>query len=376
MYYQFAIEQPWRDAPVPNVSQHLAERANRRYGLTAPDADDDADVANDAINAGAPKAVGEAWALLAESSYSEPISDLDPSGVKYFPAWQMQFEDDRYTPTAKLCKVFGAWEKLVSVAESGAIRDAPSVVTVDGHHATVGTATSTVAAAASAPFRYDLVNLGREILAQLSSPVSLNFSDATKAKQLNAQDLNRTGQFYAEILQDMDTLVATDPAFLLGPWLVSARAKAAEGADDCPADGFPSVGTDCADFYEWNARVQLTTWKPTPANASEVVSEADGHTLNSKETDGEVDYAGKHWSGLLRDYYAPRARLVLEQALADAGAARPFNWKPLNRKLAELAYNWTTSHEKYPTTPQGDATEVSRAMLGKYGRHYAACEPQ
>ena len=154
MYYQFAIEQPWRDTPVPNISQHLAERAYRRYGLTAADADDDADVANDAINAGAPKAVGEAWALLAESSYSEPISDLDPSGVKYFPAWQMQFEDDRHTPTAKLCKVFGAWEKLVSVAESGAIRGAPSVVTVDGHHATVGTTTATVAAA-SAPFRYD-----------------------------------------------------------------------------------------------------------------------------------------------------------------------------------------------------------------------------
>ena len=48
-------------------------------------------------------------------------------------------------------------------------------------------------------------------------------------------------------------------------------------------------GAWCGIVQEWNARVQLTTWKPTPKGAKEVVSEADGHMLRNKEEDGEVD---------------------------------------------------------------------------------------
>ena len=49
-------------------------------------------------------------------------------------------------------------------------------------------------------------------------------------------------------------------------------------------------GACCGIVQEWNARVQLTTWKPTPKGAKEVVSEADGHMLQNKEEDGEVDW--------------------------------------------------------------------------------------
>jgi hypothetical protein len=53
--------------------------------------------------------------------------------------------------------------------------------------------------------------------------------------------------------------------------------------------------------------LQLTTWNPTPANASSIPG-------------GPVDYASKHWSGLISDYYGARATLVLQQAQADATA--------------------------------------------------------
>ena len=78
-------------------------------------------------------------------------------------------------------------------------------------------------------------SLGREVLAQLSAPVSLNFSDATKASQLDAAMLTSSGGLYMQILEDLDSLVATDTAFLLGPWLEMARSKAAAGANDCGA---------------------------------------------------------------------------------------------------------------------------------------------
>ena len=93
------------------------------------------------------------------------------------------------------------------------------------------------------------ISLGREVLAQLSAPVSLNFSDATKSSQLDAAMLTSSGGLYVQILEDLDALVATDTAFLLGPWLEMARSKAAAGANDCGAGPGYDIGTDCAKFY-------------------------------------------------------------------------------------------------------------------------------
>merc|ERR1719430_1312068 len=77
-----------------------------------------------------------------------------------------------------------------------------------------------------------------------------------------------------EVLADLDRLLATSPAFLLGPWLAAARSVATNDQD--------------AALYEFNARNQITLWGP------------DGQIL---------DYAGKQWSGLVSDYYLPRWRL-------------------------------------------------------------------
>lgn len=51
--------------------------------------------------------------------------------------------------------------------------------------------------------------------------------------------------------EDLDRLVGTDSAFLLGPWIQAARAWG-DNATDCGAK-FAS----CGDFYEWNARTQV-----------------------------------------------------------------------------------------------------------------------
>ena len=53
-------------------------------------------------------------------------------------------------------------------------------------------------------------------MAQLTIPVSHNFSDALAHKTLNAPLLQETGGLYEQLLLDLDKLLATDPAFLLG----------------------------------------------------------------------------------------------------------------------------------------------------------------
>ena len=98
----------------------------------------------------------------------------------------------------------------------------------------------------------------------------------------------------------------------------------------------------------------------TPANATSIPG-------------GPIDYASKHWSGLVADYYGVRAKLTLEQALKDAAAGHPLDTGALNQIYATHAYTWTTATNAYPTAPVGDALAVSKAMYAKYAPYYASC---
>lgn len=106
--------------------------------------------------------------------------------------------------------------------------------------------------------------------------------------------------------------------------------------------------------------MQLTTWNPTPANASAIPS-------------GPVDYASKHWSGLIADYYAARAFRVLEQALLDAGAKRALDRARVEALLAEHAHAWTTATTPYPQTPAEGVLQVAVDMRDKYLHFFDVC---
>lgn len=248
---------------------------------------------------------------------------------------EWSFEKDRHTPTQPLCNIHAAWGNLIDLAKD-----------VD---------------ASLEPFRYDLVNTGREILAQLAGPAGQNFTDAIGAAKMDAAKVQATGEYYAEVLNDVDALVGTDSAFLVGPWIEMAKLFG-ENATDCVPSSmtdYPTI-TSCPAFYEWNARVQLTTWNPT------------GKTMESIPG-GPIDYASKHWSGLISDYYAARVTLVMNQALADAKAGNPLNSKAIGRIKAKHAYDWTTQQNTYPVAPVGDAVVVAKAMWTKYASYFANC---
>jgi hypothetical protein len=218
VYYEFVTELHWRTAPVADLTAHTIARAHRRYNL--PDADANVDTA---------------WSLLVDSAYSQDLSVQDSCGVPHFPGHSSQFEPNKWQPTLTLCKTYSAWGHLLDAAEADAAKGSP------------------VKLADNVPFKYDLVNLGRELLAQLSTPVSMNFSSALSAHKLDTEELKATGPLYSGLLRDVDALVATDPAFLIGPWVGMARAFASNYTD-CVAHGFDDAVKGCAHFYEWNAR--------------------------------------------------------------------------------------------------------------------------
>ena len=99
----------------------------------------------------------------------------------------------------------------------------------------------------------------------------------------------------------------------------------AHGANDCNDTIIGDLR--CDDFMEWNARAQLTTWYPTPQDA----------TLPGEQGSRDVDYARKQWNGLIRDMHAARAQLYLQQlAQADASAGRPLNTTAMDGHEAAL----------------------------------------
>ena len=186
-YYEFMAQQNFRSAPVADIAAHMALRAHRRYNLATPSAD-----------------VTLAWGLLVNSTYAQDLSVQDGTGIPHLPGSGSQFMPDRFTPLPVLCTQFAAWTALLAAAP--AVQ--PGLET----------------------FRYDLINLGRELLAQLSTPTSQNFSDAFEAATLDAARLRATGGAYVELLADADALVATDSAFLIGPVIAAARALGAGAA--------------------------------------------------------------------------------------------------------------------------------------------------
>ena len=354
VYYEFACDMNFREHSVDDIPLHISQRSHRRYALTEYNADVDA-----------------AWRLLVNSSYSQDLSVQDNTGVPHLGdneawAWLPTAESSTAesstpestaiplslstvpptssTPSPLLCTVWSAWNRLI---------DASKVIVIQDQ--------------INEPYRYDLVNTGREILAQLAGPTGQNFTQSIgpNVKVLNATRIQQTGDRYSELLDDIDRLVGSDPAFLLGSWLNMAKRFASEYTiEDCALMGnrslqYPTV-TDCSSFYEWNSRVQITTWNPTPMNASVVPS-------------GPIDYASKHWNGLIRDYYSERVKR-LTAAFVSSVSSRTETRPDTDRLKAELAYEWTTSRNEYASTPVGDAIEISYSLRDKYAVWFESCQ--
>ena len=211
-YYELLQEAAFKAAPEPDLTAWLVTRAHRRYGLhDAPDPD-----------------VTAAWVALRNAGYANDGPTHDPTGVANMPAKQvpgwMGFEKGTAAaPKHALCLDWKAWGHLTKFGAANFI-DAGSTASADTGGGAVVPLPKT--------FSYDLVDIGREVLSQLTIPLSQNFSTALHQPRLNAARIQAAGGLYTQVLHDLETLLTTDGAFLLGPWLQSAR-KIGGNASDC-----------------------------------------------------------------------------------------------------------------------------------------------
>lgn len=175
-------------------------------------------------------------------------------------------------------------------------------------------------------FRYDLVDVTRQAIAEQARYVYDEIVAAYKAKDRKMFDY--TTKRFLDILLQQDRLLSSMPDFMVGRWLRSARNM---GLNDQERD-----------HYEWNARVQITTW----GNRS------------AAEYGGLREYAHKEWNGVLADFYYPRWKAYFE------ALAATLDGKPMKQlDFYAMDEKWTLQHNVYPYEAQGDAVEFAQTAF-------------
>lgn len=166
-------------------------------------------------------------------------------------------------------------------------------------------------------FEYDLVDITRQAVAEKGRLVYdvLNAAHKAGAKALFAAASER----FLQLILLQDRLLATRPEFKVGRWIERARHLGNTEEEK--------------NLYEWNARVQITTW---------------GHRI-AADKGGLHDYAHKEWNGLLRDFYYLRWKTWIELQTEVLGGAPD---KEIDFYALEEA--WTRQTHPYPAAPEGN----------------------
>ena len=281
--YELAMELPWRDS-LFSWRQWLDGYVEARYG--------------NAHNA----KTHEAWQLLGNSIYANPASSTQ----------QGCHESVLCARPSLHAYQVSAWSAMKDYYDPDSVIRAARLMVEASYEIEP-----------NENFRYDLVDITRQALAEHARRVLHEVAEAYEAKNPAAFRLS-SGRFLDIILQQ-DTLLSSLPDFMVGRWIGQARALGTTPAD--------------RDHNEWNARVQVTTW---------------GNRTASEQ--GRLhDYAHKEWSGMLADVYYPRWKAYFN-ALAGALAGAPMTLLD----FYSMDEQWTLRHNPYPSTSQRDPIESAR----------------
>lgn len=175
-------------------------------------------------------------------------------------------------------------------------------------------------------FEYDLVDICRQALADQGRKQYLKAM--ADYKSFSRQEFKKDSNRFLKMILLQDKLLGTRPEFRLGRWIEEARSlgKTAEEKD----------------LYEWNARVQITTW---------------GNRICA-DNGGLHDYGHKEWQGLLKDFYYLRwstfmKSLASQLSLQDTPR---IDWYGLED-------SWTLQKNPYSSKAEGSPIDVAKEVI-------------
>ncbi|MGH7533028.1 MAG: alpha-N-acetylglucosaminidase C-terminal domain-containing protein, partial [Gemmatimonadales bacterium] len=184
-------------------------------------------------------------------------------------------------------------------------------------------------------YRYDVVNLTRQVLGQLAIPLVTQVQDAYARK--DRQALTAAESRVIGLLGDLDTLVGTRKEFLLGHWTDAARQWGHTDAE--------------RRLYEWNARNIITLW-------------------GTKCTEGQNDdlnlYAFKEWAGMFSSYFLPRWKAFFAGLDHSLATGVPFDRAPFAAQMCTWEQAWSHADTHFSTEPRGDAMMTAERLRAAY----------
>ena len=285
MVYAMMLENIWRDRPV-DKDEFLRDYLSQRYGCC-----------NETAFA--------AWQILMASVYENTVNNGgQESIITGRPSFKVNPGGTTNTKSHyDKADLITAWKMLVSCA---------------GIHEE------------SDGFRYDLVDVTRQVLADYAS--ILQQKAASRYQAGDVEGFKAASEEFLGLIDDMDKLLGTRSEFLLGRWLDDAR----------------SIGhTDQEkDLYEHNARNQITLWGNRDCRIR--------------------DYACKHWNGMMAGFYRPRWERFFDTVSAAMEQGVPFDEAAFIEASKDWEWEWTLGHEKYPNQPEGSEIEECLRIWDKY----------
>jgi alpha-N-acetylglucosaminidase len=152
-------------------------------------------------------------------------------------------------------------------------------------------------------YQYDMVDVTRQVMSNSFNSMYTDLLAAYTSPVRSNATIQAAGKNLTSVLMTLDQVLSTNPAFSLSTWISAARSL--------------TTNTTLANFYEYNARNQITLWGPT----------------------GEIDdYASKSWGWLVSQYYAPRWQIFVNYLMGTGVSS--YNTTVLNAQLLQWGETW------------------------------------
>jgi len=288
MLWEMFFENSWRST-APDLGPWLADYSLRRYGTQ---------------NA----SVEQAVEILADTVYNPPASRLELP-INSVVCARPSLNPDQRARTWASTQLFYDAKRLVN-GWKFLLDAAPDAKASDG-------------------YRYDLADVGRQVLANTAGVYNRQIIDAYQARDTNA--LRVLSDKMLGLIRDLDELAGTRREFLLGVWLEDARRWGANREEK--------------NRYEQDARELLTTWT---------------------SSDSVTDYANRQWNGLLGEFYYHRWQMWLAALNDSLAKGVPLNESAERQKIRDWELAWTRRHDSFSAKPRGDVIAISGRLFAKY----------
>lgn len=284
--YELMTEHTWQTEPIA-LDNWLRKYARNRYGR-----DDER--------------LYSAWQILRKTVYNgKEIRDGAESIVTGRPTLDSTTVWTRTKLNYPPADLLPAWDLFIESAKNGSKTDG---------------------------FRYDLVDISRQVLANYALVIQRKWVKAFRAE--DKAGFQKYSTEFLELISDMDLLLATRKDFLLGPWLADAR-KWGDNREDKA-------------LYEMNARDLITLWGDAKSPLHE--------------------YSNRQWSGLLNDFYKVRWQQFFGILNTSMNNKTQPDFKAFEDNIAAWEWKWVNEEKELPVQERGNSVEVATRLHKKYSK--------